>query len=394
MPVTELSGAESAATPVAGASLRAKGARALRRGLAWLRGWTPALAVVAGAAALALGGWPAVLLAIALVAVLGRLAMRIPAPAASLSVSVSPLVEARLSQQVVPVWQRSVEAAKSHSARSMDLLLESFANVSGHLDKALAVGGTDPAFDAANPEDLLNRHATELDTLLATTRAAVQLKDQMFEQMQAVAAELGGMLAMARDVQSISRATHLLAMNASVEATRAGAAGAGMAVVAQEVRGLAAQSRQAGNQLAKHLSILQDRIESLRRQARRHETDDDDLQLQAEQAARQVLRAVLGSVAEATRASRELRQASRQVQVDLEKIFVGLQSQDRLSQMLTSVTDDMVRYTAWLQGHPDPAGSRPTEWLARLEASYTMEDLRTAHHGNVVIDKAASVEFF
>ena len=64
---------------------------------------------------------------------------------------------------------------------------------------------------------------------------------------------------------------------------------------------------------------------------------------------------------------------SRAVATDIERVFVGLQSQDRLSQMLQSVTDDMNRYSDWLHGAEDPAAQHPSAWLARLEETYTME---------------------
>mgnify|MGYP002144545172 CR=1 FL=1 len=62
---------------------------------------------------------------------------------------------------------------------------------------------------------------------------------------------------LAREVQTISRATHLLALNASVEATRAGERGGGFAVVAQEVKSLAEQSKQATAQVRAILGEIQ-----------------------------------------------------------------------------------------------------------------------------------------
>lgn len=85
----------------------------------------------------------------------------------------------------------------------------------------------------------------------------------------------------------------------------------------------------------------------------------------------------------------------QQVHDELEKLSVGVQSQDRLSQMLVAVTDDMQRLSAWLQGSHDPAAAHPQQWLDRLEASYTMEDMKASHHAQAAAAvKPTGVQFF
>ena len=50
--------------------------------------------------------------------------------------------------------------------------------------------------------------------------------------------------------------------------------------------------------------------------------------------------------------------------------------------------------TSFAQAPVAPAAAAPALWLERLEASYTMEDMRSSHHDTVKIDRAAGVEFF
>jgi methyl-accepting chemotaxis protein len=58
-------------------------------------------------------------------------------------------------------------------------------------------------------------------------------------------------------VEDLSAQSHLLAVNAAVEAAKAGEQGKGFAVVAQEVRSLAQQSRQATTQVRAILKEIQ-----------------------------------------------------------------------------------------------------------------------------------------
>ncbi|MFO1341187.1 MAG: hypothetical protein U1F53_23680, partial [Burkholderiaceae bacterium] len=173
-----------------------------------------------------------------------------------------------------------------------------------------------------------------------------------------------------------------------------GASAAGFAAVAQEVQHLAAQSRQAGQELARHLARMHDRVQSMKLQGARLDCDDDELMLQAEQQARALVWGLLASLSEVAQSQRTLRDAGQQVQAEMERILVGLQSQDRLNQMLQSVTEDMQRLHAWLEGRHDDAAASAHQWLERLESSYTMEEMRTSHHGTVQVEKASEVEFF
>lgn len=79
---------------------------------------------------------------------------------------------------------------------------------------------------------------------------------------------------------------------------------------------------------------------------------------------------------------------------ELEKIAMDLQSHDRVSQMLTAVTDDMHRLVSWWAGAPDDAAADSVQWLARLEASYPMADMTARHHNQAVVDKPSGVQFF
>ena len=61
-------------------------------------------------------------------------------------------------------------------------------------------------------------------------------------------------------INEIAEQTNLLSLNASIEAARAGEAGRGFAVVSEEIRKLAEQSGNAGNQIGEIINHIQERL--------------------------------------------------------------------------------------------------------------------------------------
>ncbi len=300
-----------------------------------------------------------------------------------------------LARQVVPVWANQVELARAQSEESANGMLQSFAGIAGDLDKAAShVPDLSSMLGVGAVDDVIDKADHHVQTLVEPVKRAMQAKETMLQEMERIAAVVGEMRKQINDIGIVARHTNLVALNAAIEARRAGAAGESFAVVAQEVRKLSGQSGEIGLRLAERIDGIQRQVAELRRSADGDEMTDKELHNAARQSAREVLQQVMAGINEAGSSAHVLHDVSRKVQSSLDQIYAGFQHQDRMSQMLTHICADMQRFQGWLAGQPDPAAQNFGLWLARLEGTYTTEEQRAAHYGGVAVSSNSGVEYF
>ncbi|MFS2316344.1 methyl-accepting chemotaxis protein [Maricaulis sp. D1M11] len=104
--------------------------------------------------------------------------------------------------------------------------------------------------------------AGQLDRTTAITQSAVErakATNQVVGGLSEGARKIGEVVAL---INGIAEQTNLLALNATIEAARAGEAGKGFAVVASEVKGLATQAAKATEQISSQIENMQDTTRS------------------------------------------------------------------------------------------------------------------------------------
>ncbi|MEP2165345.1 MAG: HAMP domain-containing methyl-accepting chemotaxis protein, partial [Nisaea sp.] len=101
----------------------------------------------------------------------------------------------------------------------------------------------------------IGKQAGHSATLTASARRSAENADAMMQRLSAAAFEVGAVVEL---IASIADRTNLLALNASIEAARGGEAGRGFTVVANEVKELARQTREATESVAGKIAGMQD----------------------------------------------------------------------------------------------------------------------------------------
>jgi len=302
---------------------------------------------------------------------------------------------APLVGELLPVWRRQIESARSHSEDSVGSILASFGSISERLDQAIAVTqGNHAELSRSSEDELVRRNDEALQEMLKPMQLAVAARDEVYAKLDKLSEAMSDLRQISLQIKQLARRTNMVALNASVEASRAGERGAGFAVVAQEVRQLATQSGDAAAKMMTRTNGIDLELQELRTRAAAHDSSDEALRDQADRSARAVIGSLLQSLGELNRSSRDLQETGTAVKDEYERVLMNFQTQDRLSQMLNCVTDDINRLTEWLQQGGDLSASQAGEWLARLDASYTMEEQRSEHHGNTSIQRETAVEFF
>jgi methyl-accepting chemotaxis protein len=198
-----------------------------------------------------------------------------------------------------------------------------------------------------------------------------------------------------RLAREVGKHTRLVAFNASIEANRGGqGSDSGSQAVANETRMLAARIAEVGEQIERVVARIDRELTPERLRGEIGDTTPEELKMELDLGARMALNGLLGSMGSALRSSGDVKDAAQTLGQQLEETFVHFQFGDRLSQMLDIVSKDMQSFARWVAANPYATQTDAADWLVNLEASYTMEEQRSQHHGNVHIDRGSEIEFF
>lgn len=273
--------------------------------------------------------------------------------------------------QVLPVWEHHLGSVRSQTEHAINELAASFGSLSRQFDDAGFVGADADSGGQAT-FSLLTLCERQLRPVVTTMNRMLDSKSALVRSVNELALATRELQGMARDVGKIASHTNILAINAAVEAAHAGDAGRGFAVIANEIRKLSQTSAQTGRKIAERMGQVEKiTVTTVQAASEASEHDREAIELSGS-----VVQDVLEHVRELGRNAERMRTQGLVIRQDTENLLVNLQFQDRMSQILNALDQDMQRMQQ--ATHERAMLPAPAEWLDRLATTYTMDDQRNA----------------
>ncbi|SDI45067.1 methyl-accepting chemotaxis protein [Propionivibrio dicarboxylicus] len=296
-------------------------------------------------------------------------------------------------------WAKHVDIARLQTETAGSELTQGFGAILAELRQMLDRHQTESEQGVVG---VLDGARGELVHMLERLEQAFAAQKPMFDQFNALSGVNEDLKRMAEGVADIAKQTNLLALNAAIEAARAGEAGRGFAVVADEVRKLSSQSGKLGQEIQVKVNAVSQATLAALTTASNLSAQNTALMNDSGTTIHSVLERIGGLVRQLSEDAERMSAGSLQVREHIEAVMVHLQFQDRVSQILHAVVSGIHRLRERVErdeasvsaaGVPVPIDV--SAWIAEIERMYTtIEQHDHAHPGAHGAVAESEVTFF
>ena len=254
-----------------------------------------------------------------------------------------------VQREFVLAVQQQHQAIREEADRVQEILSAAIASLMGsfnglleatHAQQTIAVSlaqDDDDKQGAAGFDEFVSNTAGVMqrvvDNVVMNSKLGMELVE-LTDRISKRASEVEGFLG---EIANISKQTNLLALNAAIEAARAGEAGRGFAVVADEVRDLSTRTAQFSQQISVVMKSMREGVRGAENAIERLASTDMNFALESKQQVEQVLVSLEGINQQRGKAIVSLGRHATVMDAEVHRAVTALQFQDLVSQLIGHV---------------------------------------------------------
>ncbi|WP_416399077.1 methyl-accepting chemotaxis protein [Allohahella sp. A8] len=274
-------------------------------------------------------------------------------------------------QRLLSVYLEGLNDTSAEARQMSDLLQDSvpplmnlFVKLNEHIEEQSNVarslsgsGESNSGEPVSNFEQLVSDVSRVLNSFVEATVSTSKVSIQLVDVMRDITTEVANIRKTISEQDSIAKQTNLLAINAAIEAARAGDAGRGFAVVAQEVQSLSQRSTQFSDLIKKHVSDVSGFVLQAEEAINGVASHDMNFALQSKKSVEHLMQEIQSVNERRSLATDSLAEIALAVQADVSSVTMKMQFQDLIAQILVHlgeqisiVRDSVERLSAGLEG--------------------------------------------